>query len=157
MRKLRQEQLLPIDLATAWDYFATPANLNEVTPPDMHFEVVSELPARMYEGLIILYKIKPMLNLPLDWCTEITHIRPPSASGASAFFVDEQRKGPYRIWHHEHHFEAVAGGTRMVDLLHYEIGKSIFGSLAGHLFVHARVDEIFSYRRQALARRFGTG
>lgn len=154
MRRLRREQWLPIELATAWDFFSSPGNLNGITPPDMHFEVTSELPAVMYEGLFITYKIKPMLNIPLDWCTEITHIRTDWAKG-KVFFIDEQRKGPYRIWHHEHHFEAVDGGTRMRDLLHYDIGKSVFGWLAGELFVHRRVEEIFAYRFDALEQRFG--
>lgn len=149
MRRLKQEQFLPIGLEEAWAYFATPQNLNDVTPADMLFEVTSELPETMYEGLIITYTIRPMLNLPLKWCTEITHIR------EQAYFVDEQRMGPYRIWHHEHHFKAVPGGTLMTDLLHYEIGKSIFGWIAGELFVHQRVRQIFDYRYQALEKRFG--
>ena len=102
----------------------------------------------MYEGLIITYRIKPMLNIPLNWCTEITHIK------EHQFFVDEQRKGPYNIWHHEHHFKAVEGGVLMTDLLHYDIGKSIFGWIAGKLFVHKQVKEIFEFRKKTLATYF---
>jgi ligand-binding SRPBCC domain-containing protein len=148
MHRLKQEQLLPISLETAWDFFATPKNLNEVTPAEMLFEVTSELPEKMYEGLIITYRIKPMLNISMNWCTEITHIRD------HAFFVDEQRKGPYNIWHHEHHFKAVEGGTLMTDILHYDIGKSIFGWIAGQLFVHQKVKEIFVYRYKTLETYF---
>lgn len=144
IHRLKQEQLLPIPLTQAWEFFATPVNLNAVTPPELHFEITSELPEKMYEGLIITYKIKPMLNIPIDWCTEITHIRD------QAYFVDEQRKGPYRMWHHEHHFKAVPGGTLMTDLLHYDIGKAIFGQIAGALFVHRMVRQIFSFRNQSL-------
>jgi ligand-binding SRPBCC domain-containing protein len=144
MHKLKQEQFLPISLDEAWAFFATPRNLNEVTPDDLVFEITSDLPDTMYEGLIITYRIKPMLNIPLNWCTEITHIR------EKAFFVDEQRKGPYNIWHHEHHFKAVDGGVLMTDILHYDIGKSIFGWIAGKLFVHNKVRQIFAYRYKTL-------
>jgi len=148
MIKLKQEQFLPIPLDKAWDFFATPKNLNEVTPKDLVFEITSELPSKMYEGLIITYKIKPMLNIPVNWCTEITHIKELS------FFVDEQRKGPYNIWHHEHHFKAVEGGVLMTDILHYDIGKSFLGWIAGQIFVHKKVREIFEYRYKVLAEYF---
>jgi ligand-binding SRPBCC domain-containing protein len=148
MHKLKQTQFLPISLDQAWNFFATPRNLNEVTPADLVFEITSEIPDKMYEGLMITYRIKPMLNIPVDWCTEITHI------SEKEYFVDEQRKGPYTIWHHEHHFEATTGGVIMTDILYYDIGKSIFGWLAGHLFVHRKVRQIFAYRRKALEKYF---
>ena len=148
MQILKQKQFLPISLDQAWDFFATPKNLNEVTPPDMVFEITSELPDKMYEGLMITYRIKPMLNIPLNWVTEITHIH------EKEFFVDEQRKGPYQIWHHEHHFKAVEGGVLMTDLLHYDIGKSVFGWAAGKLFVHEKVRQIFDYRYRKLENYF---
>jgi len=148
MHRLNQEQFLPISLEEAWNFFATPKNLNEVTPQDMVFEITSDLPDRMYEGLIITYRIKPMMNIALNWVTEITHIKD------KEFFVDDQRKGPYHIWHHEHHFKAVEGGVLMTDLLHYDIGKSIFGWIAGKLFVHKKVRQIFEYRYKALEKMF---
>lgn len=150
MTKLKQEQFLPITLEQAWDFFATPKNLNEVTPTDLVFEIISELPDKMYEGLIITYRIKPMLNIAITWCTEITHIQD------HEFFVDEQRKGPYNIWHHEHHFREVPGGVLMTDILHYDIGKSIFGWIAGKLFVHKKVNEIFQFRYKTLETYFAT-
>ncbi len=148
MRRLKQEQFLPISLDEAWNFFATPRNLNEVTPDDMVFEITSELPDTMYEGMIITYRIKPMLNIPLNWVTEITHVR------EKEYFVDEQRKGPYHIWHHEHHFKAVRGGVVMTDLLHYDIGMSIFGWMAGALLVHKKVKAIFDYRYKKLEEYF---
>lgn len=144
MKKLKQEQFLPITLDAAWDFFANPENLNEVTPDDMVFEITSELPDKMYEGLMITYRIKPFLNIPIKWCTEITHIK------ERLFFVDEQRQGPYRIWHHEHHFKEVEGGVLMTDLLYYDIGKSFLGWIAGRLFVHKKVKQIFEYRFKIL-------
>ncbi len=149
MRRLEQRQFLPISLDYAWDFFSSPANLNEITPDDMTFEITSEVPAKMYEGMFITYKIRPLMNIPMFWCTEITHIVD------KKFFVDEQRKGPYNIWHHEHHFEAVEGGVMMTDILHYDIGKSIFGTIAGALFVHRKVENIFNYRRKKLEQLFG--
>ena len=148
MKKLVQEQLLPIPLEQAWNFFATPKNLNEVTPDDLVFEITSQIPDKMYEGLMITYKIKPLLNVSINWCTEITHIK------EQEYFVDEQRKGPYNIWHHEHHFKAVEGGTLMTDILHYDIGKSIFGWMAGKLFVDQQVNHIFSHRYKALENYF---
>lgn len=147
---LKQEQLLPINLDQAWDFFATPKNLNEVTPAGLVFEITSDLPEKMYEGLIITYRIKPMFNIPVNWCTEITHIK------EKEFFVDEQRKGPYAMWHHEHHFKAVEGGVMMTDILHYDIGKYVFGWIAGKLFVHKKVQDIFKYRYEVLSRYFAS-
>lgn len=148
MTKLYQEQLLPLTLEEAWNFFATPKNLNEVTPNDLVFKITSTLPEKMYEGLIITYRIQPLLNISINWCTEITHIK------EQEYFVDEQRKGPYNIWHHEHHFKSVGGGVLMTDILHYDIGKSIFGKIAGKLFVHKQVQQIFRYRYKALETYF---
>ena len=148
MTKLYQEQLLPLPLEEAWNFFATPKNLNEVTPNDLVFKITSTLPEKMYEGLIITYRIQPLLNISINWCTEITHIK------EQEYFVDEQRKGPYNIWHHEHHFKSVGGGILMTDILHYDIGKSIFGKIAGKLFVHKQVQQIFRYRYKALETYF---
>ncbi|HKK82192.1 MAG TPA: SRPBCC family protein [Prolixibacteraceae bacterium] len=148
MRKLVQRQILPITLDEAWAFFATPKNLNEVTPDDMTFEFTSELPEKMYEGMFISYRIRPFLNIPMNWITEITHIK------EKDFFVDEQRVGPYKIWHHEHHFEAVENGVLMTDILHYDIGMSFLGWIAGVLFVHRKVKNIFEFRHKELKRIF---
>jgi ligand-binding SRPBCC domain-containing protein len=150
MTLYKTEQLLPLSLREAWDFFATPRNLNAVTPKELEFRITSDVPDKMYEGLMITYKINPMLNIPVNWVTEITHIK------NLAYFVDEQRKGPYRMWHHEHHFKEVPEGVLMTDILHYEIGKSIFGWLAGKLFVHRKVKEIFQYRNKILSTYFKT-
>jgi len=144
MKSLRQEQFLPININEAWEFFSSPKNLNRVTPKELYFEITSEVPDKMYEGLIIGYKIKPMLSIKVNWFTEITQIK------HLEYFIDEQRKGPYKIWHHEHHFKEVEGGIIMTDLLYYDIGKSIFGWFAGKLFVNKKVKEIFDYRYQTL-------
>jgi len=148
MKKLKQEQFLPISLDEAWSFFSTPKNLNEITPDDMVFEIISELPEKMYAGMIINYRLKPMLNIPINWCSEITHIK------EKEYFVDEQRQGPYKLWHHEHHFKAVEGGVLMTDILHYDVGKWIAGRIAGKLFVDKKVKAIFKFRTQMLETYF---
>lgn len=148
IKTLKTTQILPISIEEAWAFFSSPANLNDITPSDMRFDITSEVPVRMYEGLIITYKVSPFLNLPLDWVTEITHIREPY------YFVDEQRKGPYRIWHHEHHFREVDGGVEMTDILHYDVGKWVFGQLASLIFVDSKVRQIFSFREKKLKELF---
>ena len=148
MNNLIQEQFLPVSLEEAWKFFATPKNLNKVTPADMIFEITSDVPETMYEGMLITYKLKPMLNITVDWCTEITHIK------HQEFFIDEQRKGPYSLWHHEHHFKSVDGGVLMTDKLTYDIGKSVFGWMAGKLFVHKKVRDIFNFRYKILEEYF---
>lgn len=150
MTILKQEQFLRIGLDEAWSFFSTPRNLNRITPNDMTFEIVSDVPDMMYEGMLINYRLRPMFNIPLRWCTEITHIR------EKEFFIDEQRIGPYRMWHHEHHFKAVDGGILMTDLLQYDIGKSVIGVIAGKLFVDLRVKEIFSFRYETLETYFNS-
>ncbi len=148
MQVLRSEQFLPITLDHAWNFFSNPANLNAITPDDLVFNITSTLPETMYEGLFITYRLAPVLNIPIDWVTEITHIKD------KVFFVDEQRKGPYNIWHHEHHFISVDGGVLMTDILHYDIGKSILGTIAGKLFVDKKVKEIFTFRYNKLTTLF---
>ena len=148
IKTLKTTQILPISIEEAWAFFSSPANLNNITPSDMRFDITSEVPEKMYEGLIITYKVSPFLNLPLDWVTEITHIREPH------YFVDEQRKGPYRIWHHEHHFREVDGGVEMTDILHYDVGKWVFGRLASLIFVDRKVRQIFSFREKKLEELF---
>lgn len=149
MQYLRYVQLIPTDLATAWDFFTSPRNLVVITPPGMGFTIQSGLPEKVYPGLIIKYRVKPMMGIPVTWVTEITHVQEPH------FFVDEQRKGPYRMWHHEHHFKAVPGGVEMTDIIHYIVPMGVLGKGANSLFVRKKVEAIFAYRRQKLLELFG--
>ena len=144
MKYLEFEHLLPMTLDEAWSFFSSPGNLNLITPDDLDFKILDTLPDQMYQGLMIRYKIKPMLNIPLDWVTEITMIKD------KEYFIDEQRKGPYRIWHHEHHFKEVQGGVLMTDKLYYDIGMSFIGTIAGALWVDKQVQKIFTYRKTKL-------
>ena len=148
MPYLIQEQFLPITLEQAWEFFATPKNLDKVTPAELQFHITSPLPEKMYEGLMITYKIKPMLNISIECWTKIEFIK------ELEYFVDEQVKGPYKIWHHEHHFKKADNGVMMKDILYYDVGKSFIGWIAGKLFVNKKVNEIFSYRKAALENYF---
>lgn len=140
MYQLKRTQFVKTDLATCWDFFSSPNNLNKITPKEMGFDVLTEGVENMYEGLMIEYKVRPLLNIPLRWITEITHVK------YQQYFVDEQRKGPYKIWHHEHHFKEVQGGVEMTDIVSYELPFGILGKMAHPLVVKKKLDQIFAYR-----------
>lgn len=144
-------QKLPVDLNTAWDFFSSPMNLAEITPPDMTFDVTSPNMDRtkMYPGLIITYKVSPLLGIKLNWVTEITHVVD------QAYFIDEQRFGPFAFWHHQHHFEEIEGGTLMHDILHYSIGWGPIGAIANAVMVNKKINEIFKFRYQKVESLFG--
>jgi tRNA modification GTPase len=110
IRTLQREQFIRATPAQVWAFFATPANLNEMTPPRVRFQIIGTPPTHMYAGQLIAYRISPVPGLWLNWLTEIRHVR------EEAYFVDEQRAGPYKFWYHEHRFSAEAGGVRMTDL-----------------------------------------
>ena len=140
MYQLKRTQFVKTDLATCWDFFSSPNNLNKITPKEMGFDVLTEGVENMYEGLMIEYKVRPLLNIPLRWITEITHVH------HQQYFVDEQRKGPYKIWHHEHHFKEVQGGVEMTDIVSYELPFGILGKMVHPLVVKKKLDQIFAYR-----------
>lgn len=146
--QLKRKQLVKTDLQTCWDFFMSPANLSQITPSYMNFRVLTEQPARAYEGLIIHYKMSPVLKIPVRWTTEITHIK------EGSFFVDEQRKGPYRMWHHEHHFEETPEGIMMTDLVSYVLPFGILGRFAHWLFVRKQLEGIFEFRNKVIVDRF---
>ena len=140
MYQLKRQQLVKTDMATCWDFFSSPGNLQKITPKYMGFDVLTEVPEKMYEGLMIEYRVRPLLGIPMNWITEITHVK------EHQFFVDEQRKGPYRIWHHEHHFETVDNGVLMSDIVSYELPFGILGKIAHPILVQGKLNEIFDFR-----------
>ena len=142
MYQLKRKQIVKTDLKTCWDFFSSPQNLKKITPEYMGFNIKYELPEKMYEGLMIEYTVKPVLGIPMTWVTEIKTVKD------NLFFVDEQRKGPYKIWHHEHHFKEDDGGIEMTDIVSYEIPLGIIGRLAHSLFVRKKLESIFNYRIQ---------
>jgi len=143
--KLQKTQFLPISLDKAWDFFSSPANLKKITPDYMGFEITSEVnDKKMYPGQIITYIVTPVLNIPLSWATEITHVVD------KKYFVDEQRFGPYSLWHHQHWFEAKDGGVEMTDIVHYALPLGFLGRIANSLFVKSKLQEIFDYREKVV-------
>ena len=144
---LDRTQRVPIPLEQAWDFFSDARNLATITPPEMGFEVTSPLPERMYAGMIIIYRVRPLLGVPVTWVTEITHVE------EQVRFVDEQRFGPYRFWHHQHLFRAIPGGVEMRDIVHYALPPG--GGAVRRALVAPRLREIFAYRREVLERTFG--
>ena len=147
--RFKRTQDLPISIGEAWDFFSSPGNLKEITPPHMGFKITSGKPARMYAGQILTYKVSPFPGYSVRWVTEITHVSEPH------YFVDEQRAGPYRMWHHEHRFEEISGGVRMTDEITYALPFGILGAIARTLFVKNELEKIFSYRNKVLVSRFG--
>lgn len=150
LHTLRVQQRLPVTVEQAWEFLSDPRNLPRITPPSMGFRIVSELPERMHAGMIVVYRVTPVLRIPLTWVTEITHMEAPH------FFVDEQRFGPYRFWHHQHHLHPVPGGTEMRDIIHYALPRLPAAGVARALIVGPQLRQIFEFRRTVLEERFGT-
>ncbi|MCB9201827.1 MAG: SRPBCC family protein [Flavobacteriales bacterium] len=146
--QLKRKQQLRISLDTAWDFFSNPKNLNEITPKDMCFRIVSELEDKMYQGQVILYQVSPVLNIPTTWLTEITHVED------KKYFVDNQVVGPYSLWHHQHKFTENKNGVLMEDIVTYKLPFGILGKLAHTIFVKKKLEHIFDYRFQYLEKKF---
>jgi ligand-binding SRPBCC domain-containing protein len=147
---IKTVQKIPVSLDKAWDFFSNPANLQAITPPGMDFRVISKHHGdRMYAGQIIEYKVKPLAGIPVYWMTEITQVKD------REYFIDEQRFGPYTLWHHQHHFKAINGGVEMTDIVHYKNPLWILGKFANYLFVKNKLKMIFGYRFQQVEKLFG--
>jgi ligand-binding SRPBCC domain-containing protein len=128
-----------------WSFFSNPSNLSLITPPDMDFQIYFPDPVPpMYQGLIIRYKVRPLFNIPLDWITEITQVE------EGSYFVDNQVKGPFRLWHHQHFFKEVPGGIEMLDIVNYELPLGRLGELLSFGIVRKRVERIFAFRRKVI-------
>lgn len=141
-----QEINAPIE--EVWDFISSPKNLAKITPPEMGFLITNQPSEKMYEGMIISYKVKPLLNIPTTWVTEITKVKP------LEFFIDEQRIGPYKMWHHEHHLEMKNGKVWMKDIISYQPPFGILGSLMNQLVIEKKLNGIFNYRKQVLEDHF---
>jgi len=151
MHFLQREILLNQPVENIWQFMATPANLNELTPPELNFRIISDLPETMYNGLMIEYRIGIPLFGNWRWLTEIKHIR------EGEYFVDEQRIGPYRLWYHQHRIEAAGNNqTHMIDRVSYKLPFGVLGELVHQLRVKKMLEQIFDYRAQQLTRLFGS-
>jgi ligand-binding SRPBCC domain-containing protein len=133
----------------AWDFFSDPRNLAKITPPELDFKILTELPDRIHPGMMIEYRVRPLLGIPVRWLTEITHVEP------GKYFVDEQRIGPYRIWHHEHHFRQLDDGQiEMTDRVTYVLPFSPLSDLIHPFLVRPQLAKIFAYREKAVNELF---
>lgn len=147
--ELSKEQQLPIGINEAWKFFSSPKNLKAITPDHMGFEITNIThQEEMYEGQLISYKVRPIMNIPLTWVTEITHVREPY------YFVDEQRFGPYSFWHHQHIFEENDKGVLMKDIVNYGIPLGPLGRIANSIFVRKQLEGIFNHRIKAVEKIF---
>lgn len=146
---IKRTQFLPISLKEAWEFFSTPRNLSKITPAEMGFHILYVSGGeKTYAGQIIRYKVQVFPGIKMHWVTEITHVIEP------VYFVDEQRFGPYALWHHQHHFKEVPGGVEMTDEVNYGIPLGVVGRIANALFVGREVNRIFDYRFKVLEEYF---
>lgn len=147
---LHKKQKLPITIDQAWDFLSDPANLKIITPDYMGFHILSGADRPMFPGQIIQYIVTPVLGIKTKWVTEITHIKD------HQYFVDEQRFGPYALWHHKHFIREIDGGVEMEDLIDYKLPLGVLGQLVHPILVQPKLNEIFEYRTQKLEALFGT-
>jgi ligand-binding SRPBCC domain-containing protein len=147
---IKTVQKIPVSLDEAWAFFSNPANLQAITPEGMGFTVISKHHGEvMYAGQLIEYTVKPVAGIPLYWMTEITQVKD------RAYFIDEQRFGPYSLWHHQHHFREIPGGVEMTDIIHYKNPLGFLGRIANTLFVKNKLKGIFDFRFKKVEELFG--
>ncbi|MBV4356614.1 SRPBCC family protein [Pinibacter aurantiacus] len=147
---LKSVQTIPASVEALWNFFSDPEKLPVITPPNLGFKIISQHHGdHLYAGQIIEYIVKPILGIPLHWMTEITHVE------HHKYFVDEQRQGPYSLWHHQHFFAAVKDGVEMTDIVHYKVPFGFIGNWANALLVQKSLREIFTYRYQKIEALYG--
>ena len=147
---LKTVQLINTSLEEAWDFFGRPENLAAITPEALGFKITSaHYGEAMYAGQIIEYKVAPLLGIALYWMTEITHVE------SRKYFIDEQRFGPYALWHHQHHFKEIPGGVEMTDIVNYRMPLGFIGRAANQIFVKNQLKSIFDFRSAKVEELFG--
>ena len=147
--RLHTTQNLPISINEAWNFLSDPVNLKTITPDYMGFEILSGAEKKMFPGQIIQYVVTPILGIPTKWVTEITHVK------KGEYFVDEQRFGPYSLWHHKHFLKPIKNGVEMEDIIDYKIPFGLFGQMIHPILVKPKLNEIFKYREIKLVELFG--
>jgi ligand-binding SRPBCC domain-containing protein len=143
------KQNLPISLQTAWDFISDPRNLKLITPASMGFTIVSGADKPMFTGQIIQYVVTPIFGIRTKWVTEITHVKD------KHYFVDEQKEGPYSLWHHQHILREILGGVEMEDIIDYKLPMGFLGQIVHPFLVKPKLEEIFDYREKKLIELFG--
>ncbi len=148
--ELKQTQFLPVNIAAAWEFFANPKNLDLMTPPWLKFEITSSVDEKMFSGQIITYKITTLFGIPQTWVTEIKEVKEPN------YFIDEQRFGPYKFWHHKHILKETEGGAELIDLVHYALPFGWIGRMVHQFVVKNKLKKIFEFRYAFLEKKFGS-
>lgn len=149
--QLYREQKLEGSMDAVWNFISSPENLQKITPKYMGFHITSKnISKNIYPGMLIEYKVKPILNIPLTWLTEITQVK------EKEYFIDEQRTGPYKIWHHEHKIIPADEGVLMIDLVTYQPPFGFLGRIANSLLIRKQLEAIFDYRKIVLNKIFST-
>lgn len=144
MYQLKRKQIIKANLETCWAFFSSPYNLKKITPTYMGFEVLTDIPEKIHEGLMIEYRVKPLLGIPTKWVSKISKVE------EKKFFIDEQRSGPYKKWHHEHHFRQVDEGTEIIDIITYQMPFGLLGKIVHPFIVKKKLESIFNYRNEAI-------
>jgi ligand-binding SRPBCC domain-containing protein len=146
---LNEEQFLPVDIYKAWDFFSSAENLPVITPPDLNFKIISDVKGKeIYDGMLIEYKVSPLLKIPLGWKTEIVFVNKPYS------FTDKQITGPYQLWEHTHQFVEKENGVLVKDSVRYSLPFGVIGQWMHSLIVRKKLNNIFSYRKQILNQIF---
>lgn len=147
--QFRRTQTINSPIEELWDFISSPKNLKKITPDYMGFDIASEnIPSKMYEGMIISYKVSPLFGIKTTWVTEIVHLK------ENSYFVDEQRVGPYKMWHHQHILESTDNGTLMTDIVSYQPPLGFLGTLANQMIIKKKLNEIFDHRTKILVNLF---
>ncbi len=146
-----EEQKLPVSIQKAWDFFSSPGNLSKITPPEMKFVITNDPGKNIYSGQVITYKVRPIFNIPLNWVTIISAVEKPY------YFIDEQKFGPYKFWHHRHTFKEINDGVLMKDEVYYALPAGVFGRIIHRFFIKKKIKEIFSFRKETLNKMFLKG
>lgn len=150
MYTIKAKQFVALSKQEAWDFFSQPINLKQLTPPEMNMRMIDEQQQEMYAGMVISYKVAPLLGIALPWCSEITQVK------KGEYFIDSMIEGPFKIWHHQHFFKAVEGGTEIIDIVNYQVPFGPLGKLFHPIIVKSRVAEIFTYRNQRIKEIFSS-
>ncbi|MDO9000375.1 SRPBCC family protein [Sediminibacterium sp.] len=149
LHTIQTKQFIKSDINTLWEFISSPKNLSKITPKYMGFNILSDLgDGKMFPGQIIEYFVTPIAGIKMNWVTEITHVKD------KEYFVDEQRFGPYSMWHHKHFLKEVSGGVEMIDVVHYKVPFGVFGKLANSLFIKKQLSTIFDFRYKKMEELF---
>ena len=148
--QFQKQQKIRTSIDEIWEFISSPANLKEITPDYMGFDIkTKDLPDKMYAGMVINYEVRLLLGIKTTWVTEITQVID------KKYFVDEQRVGPYSLWHHQHIIEPLEDGILMTDIVSYQPPFGYLGALANKIIINNKLNEIFDYRTKAIEKRFG--